>query len=117
MSLSEDEAQGLACMTRSHKLGAGLVRRAWIVQHAADGLSAPEVATRMDLCGAAVRFWLKRFNERGLLGLEEGMRSGCPPTHSAEERSAVTAAALSRPAELDLPFASVSKASACAAAG
>ena len=34
------------------------------------------------------------------------MRSGCPPTYSAEERSAVIAAALSRPAELDLPFAS-----------
>ena len=105
-ALSEDEAQGLARMTRSHKLGAGLVRRAQIVQHAVDGLSAPEIATRMDLCGATVRFWLNRFNERGLLGLEEDMRSGRPPTYSAEERSAVIAAALSRPAELDLPFAS-----------
>ena len=105
-ALSEDEAQGLARMTRSHKLGAGLVRRAWIVQHAAGGLSAPEIAARMDLCGATVRFWLKRFNERGLPGLAEDMRSGRPPTYSAEERSAVIAAALSRPAELDLPFAS-----------
>ena len=105
-ALSEDEAQGLARMTRSHKLGAGLVRRAQIVQHAVDGLSAPEIATRMDLCGATVRFWLKRFNQRGLLGLKEDMRSGRPPTYSAEERSAVITAALSRPAELDLPFAS-----------
>ena len=104
-ALSEDEAQGLARMTRSHKLGAGLVRHAWIVQHAVDGLSAPEIATRMDLCGATVRFWLKRFNERGLLGLEKDMRSGRPPTYSAEERSAVIAV-LSRPAELDLPFVS-----------
>lgn len=104
--LNGDEVQGLARMTRSHKLGAGLVRRAQIVQHAVDGLSAPEIAARMDLCGVTVRFWLKRFNERGLLGLEEDMRSGCPPTYSAEERSAVIAAALSRPAELDLPFAS-----------
>jgi transposase len=53
-----------------------------------------------------VRFWLKRFNERGLSGLAEEMRSGRPPVYSAEERSAVIAAALSRPAELGLPFAS-----------
>ena len=105
-ALVDDEAEGLARMTRSHKLGAGLVRRAWIIQHAVDGLSAPGIATRMDLCGATVRFWPKRFNERGLPGLEEDMRSGRLPTYSAEERSAVIAAALSRPAELDLAFAS-----------
>lgn len=105
-ALSDDEVPELARMVRSRTLSAGLVRRAQIVQHAADGLSAPEVAARMDLCGATVRFWLKRFNERGLLGLEEDMRSGRPPTYSAEERSAVIAAALSRPADLDLPFAS-----------
>src|SRR6186997_2638384 len=78
--LSEEEAHRLARMTRSQKLGAGLVRRAQIIQHAVDGLSAP--------------------------GLEEEMRSGRPPIYSAEERSAVIAAALSRPAELGLPFAS-----------
>ncbi len=60
----------------------------------------------MGLCGATVRFWLKRFNARGLQGLEEDMRSGRPPTYSAEERSAVIIAALRRPAELGLPFAS-----------
>ena len=102
-----DEAHGLARMARSRTRGAGLVRRAQIVQHAVqEGLSAPEVAARMGLCGATVRFWLKRFNERGLQGLEEDMRSGRPPTYSAEERSAVITAALSRPAELGLPFAS-----------
>ncbi len=102
-----DEAHGLARMARPRTRGAGLVRRAQIVQHAVqEGLSAPEVAARMGLCGATVRFWLKRFNARGLPGLEEDMRSGRPPTYSAEERSAVITAALSRPAELGLPFAS-----------
>ena len=105
-ALDESEAEELARMTRSRTLGAGLVRRAQIVRHAADGLSAPEVAARMGLCGATVRFWLKRFNERGLPGLEEDMRSGRPPTYSAEERGAVIAAALSRPADLGQPFAS-----------
>src|ERR671912_442385 len=105
-ALGDDEADELARMARSRTLGAGLVRRAQVVQHAVDdGLSAPEVAARMGLCGATVRFWLKRFNARGLRGLEEDMRSGRPPTHSAEERSAVITAALGRPAELGLPFA------------
>jgi transposase len=106
-ALGDDEADGLSRMARSRTLGAGLVRRAQIVRHAVEeGLSAPEIAARMDLCDATVRFWLKRFNERGLQGLEEDMRSGRPPTYTAEERSAVIKAALSRPAELDLPFAS-----------
>src|SRR3954468_1912319 len=96
-ALSEEEAHRLGRMTRSHKLGAGLVRRAQIIQHAADGLSAPGIAAKMGLCGATVRFWLKRFNERGLLGLEEDMRSGRPATYTAAERSAVIAAALPRP--------------------
>ncbi len=55
---------------------------------------------------ATVRFWLERFDARGLQGLEEDVRSGRPPTYSAEERSAVIIAALSRPAELGPPFAS-----------
>ena len=106
-ALGDDEADELAWMARSRTLGAGLVRRAQIVRHAVeDGLSPPEIAARMGLCGATVRFWLKRFNERGLSGLEEDMRSGRPPTYTAEERSAVIAAALSRPADLGLPFAS-----------
>ena len=64
--LSEEEAHRLARMTRSPKPGAGLVRRAQIIQHAAGGLSAPEIEARMGLCGATVRFWLKRCNERRL---------------------------------------------------
>lgn len=105
-ALSEEEGHRLGRITRSQKLGAGLVRRAQIIQHAVHGLSAPEIAAKMGLCGATVRFWLKRFNERGWGGLAEDRRSGRPPTDTAEERSAVIAAALSRPADLGLPFAS-----------
>ncbi len=64
-ALGEEEAAELGCMARWRTVGAGLVRRAQIVQHAVKGLSAPEIAARMGLCGATVRFWLKRFNERG----------------------------------------------------
>jgi transposase len=103
--LHEGEAEELVRLTRSKTLGAGLVRRAQIVQHAVDGLSPPEIAARLDVCKASVRFWLKRFNARGLPGLKEEMRSGRPLTYTPEERSAVITAALSRPTDLDLPFA------------
>src|SRR5215211_1855246 len=78
--------------------GAGLVRRAQIVLHAHEGLKAPEISARMDLGGVTVRHWLKRFNARGLQGLEEDVRTGRLPTYSAEQRSAVINTALTPPA-------------------
>jgi transposase len=105
-AVSDEEREELGRMARSRTAGAGLVRRARIVLHALEGLKAPDISTRMDLCGATVRHWLKRFNARGLQGLEEDVRTGRPPTYSAEQRSAVIDAALTRPADLGLPFAS-----------
>ena len=67
-ALSDEERGELERLARSRTLGAGLVRRARIVMHALEGLKAPEICTRMDLCGATVRHWLKRFNARGLQG-------------------------------------------------
>jgi transposase len=104
--LNDHERVDVQRIARSHTLGAALVRRAQIVVHAMDGLKAEEIATRMDLCGNTVRHWLNRFNARGLDGLKEDVRTGRPPTYSAEQRSAVITAALTRPSELGLPFAS-----------
>lgn len=104
-ALGGEERGELGREARSRTSGAGRVRRAQIVMHALEGLKAPEIGARMDLCGATVRHWLKRFNARGLEGLEEDVRTGRPPTYSAEQRSAVIDAALTRPADLGLPFA------------
>ena len=105
-AVSEEEREKLERTARSRTAGAGLVRRAQIVGHALEGLKAPEISARMGLCGATVRHWPKRFNARGLQGLEEDVRSGRPPTYSAEQRSAVINTALTRPTDLGLPFAS-----------
>jgi transposase len=105
-AVGEEEREELARMARSRTVGAGLVRRARIVMHALEGLKAPEIGARMDLGGTTVRHWLKRFNARGLQGLEEDVRTGRPPTYSAEQRSAVIDTALTPPADLGLPFAS-----------
>src|SRR5690242_971013 len=104
--LNDHERAEVQRIARSHTLGAALVRRARIIVPARDGLKAEAIATRMDLCGNTVRHWLNRFNARGLDGLQEDVRSGRPPTYSAEQRSAIITAALTRPCELDLPFAS-----------
>jgi transposase len=105
-AVSDQEKDELGRMARSRTVGAGLVRRAQIVVHALGGLRAPEIGARMGLGGVTVRHWLKRFNARGLQGLEEDVRAGRPPTYSAEQRSAVIDTALTRPADLGLPFAS-----------
>ncbi len=105
-AVSDEEREELGRMARSRTAGAGLVRRARIVMHALEGLKAPEISARMGLGGVTVRHWLKRFNARGLRGLGEDVRTGRPPTYSAEQRSAVINTALTRPADLGLPFAS-----------
>jgi transposase len=104
-AVDDQEKEELGRIARSRMVGAGLVRRAQIVLHALEGLKAPEISARMDLCGATVRHWLKRFNARGREGLEEDVRAGRPPTYSAAQRSAVIDTALTRPADLGLPFA------------
>ncbi|MFL4973159.1 MAG: helix-turn-helix domain-containing protein [Microvirga sp.] len=104
--VSDEEREELGRMARSRTVGAGLVRRAQIVLHALEGQKAPEISARMDLGGVTVRHWLKRFNARGLQGLEEDVRTGRPPTYPAEQRSAVINTALTPPAQLGLPFAS-----------
>ena len=91
--VTDDERAEVQRIARSHTLGAALVRRAQIVVHALGGLKAEQIATRMDLCGNTVRHWLNRFNARGLQGLEEDVRTGRPPTYSAEQRGAVITAA------------------------
>ena len=101
--VSDEEREELGRMARSRTVGAGLVRRAQIVLHALEGQKAPEISARMDLGGVTVRHWLKRFNARGLQGLEEDVRTGRPPTYSAEQRSAVINTALTPPTELGLP--------------
>src|ERR1700749_3731619 len=87
-ALSPEETGQLAELARSRKRGAGLVRRAQIVLHAVEEqLSAPEIAARMGLCGETVRFWLKRFNERGWAGWGRtcagGGRRPTPPRSAA----------------------------------
>jgi transposase len=105
-ALSAEEQAELTRMARSRTLCAGRVRRAQLVLLAVEGHTAGEIAQSLRLHARTARFWLKRFNAHGLAGLEESDRPGRPPIYSAEQVGAVIEAALTRPADLGLPFAS-----------
>lgn len=102
-SFSDEEQAELTRMARSRTLCAGRVKRAQLVLLAAEGRQAREIAEKLRLHARTARFWLKRFNARGLAGLEESERPGRPPIYSAEQVGAVIEAALKRPADLGLP--------------
>src|SRR5215212_2244414 len=102
---AEEQAE-LTRMARSRTLCAGRVKRAQLVLLAAEGRKAGEIAEALRLHAKTARFWLKRFNARGLAGLDESERPGRPPVYSADQVGAVVEAALTRPADLGLPVAS-----------
>lgn len=64
------------------------------------------MADRVGVGRAAAYEWLHRFNAEGLKGLTDHPRPGRSHTYTADQRAEVVAAALTRPADLGLPFAS-----------
>jgi transposase len=81
------------------------VERARIVWLAIQGQRAPAIARELGICTATARFWLKRFNMKGVGGLEDEPRPGPAPTYTPEQVSALIAAVLTKPQALGLPFA------------
>jgi transposase len=81
------------------------VERARIIERACAGKRVAEIAADLGCDRRTVRLWIKRFNAAGLAGLEDEPRTGHPPTYTPEQVGEVLAAALSKPADLGLPFA------------
>ncbi len=76
--LSNEEREQLEALVRSRSLPAGLVRRAKIVLHAADGEANSAIARRLKLTGATVGNWRRRFVTHRLQGLHDELRPGRP---------------------------------------
>jgi transposase len=104
--LTTEERAELERLARSRTEEARLVVRAKIVLGLAAGERPYQVADRVGVGRAAAYEWLHRFNAEGLKGLTDHPRPGRPPTYTAEQRAEVVAAALTKPEDLDLPFAS-----------
>jgi transposase len=104
--LTPEERATIEKLARSRTEQARLVERAQIILGLANGEGPSHLAARLRLSRPTVYRWLDRFNQLGLAGLQDGARSGRPPTYPPEQVAAVIAAALTNPQDLQLPFAS-----------
>ena len=103
---TEEEAE-IRRMANSRKESMRLVQRARVIEAILDDSSLPasRAGEQAGFKGAPRGIhWVKRFNEDGLPGLLDGERSGRPPTHSQETRSALLDLALQKPRSLEYPF-------------
>ena len=103
-TMTSEEQQAIAALLGSRTAPVRLVERARIVREAADGRSAPAIASAVGCSRPTVYSWIRRFNDQGMAGLQERPRAGRPPTYTAEQRAEVVAAALTDPKGLGLPF-------------
>jgi transposase len=103
---TDEERSIIERTARSRTAAIRQVERARIIQASAEGKEVAEIAGELGVKDHKVRKWIKRFNERGVAGLEDEPRSGRPATYTPEEVSEVIATALTDPQKLGLPFAS-----------
>lgn len=104
--LTEEERTKIERLAHAQSAPVRVVRRAHIIQLAAQGKTVPAIARHMSVSEKAVRQWLKRFAAEGLEGLEDAPRSGRPRTYRADETNQVIAKARSlppKPAEGEVP--------------
>lgn len=103
--LTDEEKAALEKLARSRTAAAREVERARIILLASTGQRVPVLAAQLALSAATVRTWLKRFNKKGLDGLQDRRRCGRPATYNAAQVAEVIAVALSDPQKLGQPFA------------
>jgi transposase len=103
--LTDCEATRVRQLAQARTAPARTVQRAQIIWQASQGRWAPAIARDLGIAEKTARTWIERFNAHGLEGLEDAPRRGRPPTYPPEQVSALIATVLSKPADLDLPFA------------
>lgn len=106
-AVSEAEIEQVNRLARSRTASARLVQRAKVIQALVDdpSKSATKAAQEIGYRGSTAGIkWVRRFNEQGIVGLEDEGRSGRPPTHTEAVRSQLIALARQKPLSLGLPF-------------
>lgn len=104
--LTPEERASIEKLARSRTEEARLVERAQIILGLADGERPSHLAVRLRITRPKVYRWLTRFNSHGLAGLQDDTRTGRPPTYTPDEVAELIAAALTKPQDLGMPFAS-----------
>ena len=82
VDLSARERGMLEALTRRTTGAAGLVRRARMVELAADGMPLDRIAREVGVDRTIVRTWLDRYRAGGVAALQDRPRSGRPRTFS-----------------------------------
>ena len=106
-AVSEEEAEAIRMLATSRTQPARLVQPARIIQLLLDNPKLPtgEAGRQVGYKSAYPgQTWVKRFNERGIQGLEDEPRSGHPPFYSEETRSSLIDMVLQKPRSLGYPF-------------
>ncbi len=102
--LADDEAATIHRLAHARTIPHRQWQRARIVWLASIGEEVAAIATALHLCEATVRYWLKRFNAAGVVGLNDAPRTGAPPTYLPEEIGEMIAISLTDPQTLGQPF-------------
>jgi transposase len=104
--LTAEEEEQVRRLAKSRTAKARLVQRARIIVQILDepNLSPTQSGIRAGFSSVMGAFWVHRFNESGLAGLEDEARAGRPPTHDQKVRSALINLALQKPRTLGYPF-------------
>lgn len=89
LTLTADEESQLKSLARSRSLPAALNLRAKLILACAAGPPNSEVARRLDVTGATVGKWRRRFIERRVNGLYDELRPGKPRTIDDERVAAL----------------------------
>ena len=96
-TLKDEENAKIERLVRAQSAPVRLVRRARIIQLAAQGLPVPAIAQQLGVSEKAVRQRLERFDVEGLAGLDDAPRSGRPRTYTEAVYSQVVAKARGLP--------------------
>src|SRR3974377_1803931 len=83
--ISEADREQLSALVRSRSMPHVGVRGAPVVLWSGQGQSNREVARRCGVTAPAVSHWRRRYQERGLAGLHDGLRPGGPRTPEGAE--------------------------------
>ena len=101
MPLSEEERHALHTLIRAHKTPQHLSFRAQVVLLLAEGLTAPDVARRLETTRTTVRRWRRHWLKRSGCAVHERLqdapRPGAPTTFSAAQWCQIIALACEPP--------------------
>ena len=106
-SLTTEEETEIRRLAASRKEAFRLVQRAKVIVAMLEDpkLHATQAGLQVGFSGTQSGVtWVKRFNEKGLAGLEDKPKAGRPPTHSQSVRSALISLATQKPDTLGYPF-------------